>query len=166
VKARPLGTSTAPAWTPLDEASRTPPARSAPAVQYARILERAADGVVTRLILPGRTAGNSVPYSIRTADGSAMRMGSITADGLLRPDPAMRSFANLEPNTTLVATTTPDGRVLGVVALLPQSAPRTPGEVARRDRAGATPARSSDLDEHNPHEVFISGHVGSIVSVK
>lgn len=149
-----------------EKAATAPAIRRPPTpVQYARILERDRDGVIKRLILPGRTAGNSVPYSIRTVDGSALRMGSVTADGLLRPDPAMRSFANLDAGTTLVATTAADGRVLGVVALLPQPAPRTSSEVTRRSRAGAAPARSIDRYAHDPHEVVISGHAGRVLKV-
>lgn len=164
MRMRAFGHSPAPVWTPLDTSPRQEQSRPE-TIQYARILERDRDGVVTRLILPGPTAGNSVPYSIRTVDGSALRMGSIAADGHLRPDPAMRSFANIEAGTTLVATTTADGRVLGVVALLPQPAPRASGAVNRRSRAGAAPVRSSDRYAHDPTELLIAGAGGRVIRV-
>jgi hypothetical protein len=147
-----------------------PQAKGPPPVRYAAVAERDRDGIVTRLALPGPTAGGRVALMSEVA-GGWIRTGWVESDGTVRPAPDLAP--DLPPGVKLLAPTDPRGRVVLIQALM--QAPRAaPAKLARRS-APPPPRRAATGKETwapgsqgmtADGELFYSGHAGSVLRVR
>jgi hypothetical protein len=150
----------------------TPPvADKGPPTLYAAVSARNAAGLPSKIEVPGRLAGPTVPLFVGHHSGGSLWAADIGEDGTVRSDGSRSDvLAVLRPGVKLVAAEV-DGRVVAVHACARTPAPgrakpaRAAAEVTHRAGAATSRARSGDPYEHRPHELMYSGAVGKILSV-
>ena len=135
-------------------------AKAPETVGYARVAARDANGRPTHIALPGPLAADRVALFV-----GDLWAAEVLPSGELVHDPDRLDLLDaLEPGVRIIAATVPStGRVLCLNTVGAKVRGKAP---QRRAAPSRTAMRSADALEHNPHEVFISGHAGKVLRVQ